>query len=154
MLLGVAGPGGQFPRPVPVPYIIGSSRHTVCTSIIISVACSFFNHFCLFSRFFARFCTIFRIFGPLAPRTERNWKQEYRTREQTRKLRNNICFAKFAKLCKTPYFANVSAGIGAYLILHGPMVGRIIQGGADDGTPAAACQPHQPAAPLRRRGSS
>lgn len=47
---------------------------------IISLVCSFCNYFCLFSPFFSRFCTIFRIFGPLAPPAGRNPQQENRTR--------------------------------------------------------------------------
>ena len=64
MLLGVAGLGDSSPSPFHTYHILGSSRHTVLHTSIISLVCSFCNYFCLFSLFFSRFFTIFRIFGP------------------------------------------------------------------------------------------
>lgn len=64
MLCTAAGPGDSSPSPFHTYHILGSSRHTVLHTSIISLVCSFCNYFCLFSPFFSRFCTIFRIFGP------------------------------------------------------------------------------------------
>lgn len=72
--------GGQFPQPVPHISHFREFSGTVLHTSIISLVCSFCNYFCLFSPFFSRFCTIFRIFGPLAPRRARNPQQEHRNR--------------------------------------------------------------------------
>lgn len=74
------GRGNSPPARTSSTYHSGSSRHTVCTSVIIPATCRFFNYFLRFSPVFAHFCTIFCIFGPLAPRRARNPQQEYRTR--------------------------------------------------------------------------
>ena len=80
MLLGVAGPGDSSPSPFHTYHILGSSSGTVLPTFIIPATCRFCNYFRLFSRFFVRFCTVFRIFGPLAPPAGRNPQQENRTR--------------------------------------------------------------------------
>lgn len=74
------GRGNSPPARTSSTYHSGSSRHTVCTSVIIPATCRFFNYFLRFSPVFAHFCTIFCIFGPLAPRRARNPQQEHRTR--------------------------------------------------------------------------
>lgn len=70
------GRGNSPPARTSSTYHSGSSRHTVCTSVIIPATCRFFNYFLRFSPVFAHFCTIFCIFGPLAPPAGRNWERE------------------------------------------------------------------------------
>lgn len=80
MLLGVAGPGGQFPRPVPVPHIIQGVLGIRFTHIHYTCNMQVFQ---LFSPVFAVFRLIlhhFLYFGPLAPRRAQNPQQENRTR--------------------------------------------------------------------------
>lgn len=67
MLYTAAGPGDSSPSPFHTYHILGSSRHTVLHTSIIPATCRFFNYFRLFSRFFVRFCTVFRIFWPPGP---------------------------------------------------------------------------------------
>lgn len=71
---------GTVPPARSTYHILGSSSGTVLHTSIISLVCSFCNYFLLFSPFFAHFCTVFCIFGPLAPPAGRNWEQEHRNR--------------------------------------------------------------------------
>lgn len=80
MLCTAAGPGDSSPSPFHTYHILGSSRHTVCTSIIIPATCRFFNYFLRFSPVFAVFRAFFVRTGPLAPRCARNQQQEHRNR--------------------------------------------------------------------------
>lgn len=64
MLLGVAGPGGQFPRPVPVPHIIQGVLGIRFTHIHYTCNMQFFQ---LFLPFFARFRCFSCVFCTLAP---------------------------------------------------------------------------------------
>lgn len=74
-----AGPGDSSPSPFHTYHILGSSRHTVLHTSIISLVCSFCNYFRPFSPFFARFLTFF-VHWPPAQRRERNPQQEHRNR--------------------------------------------------------------------------
>lgn len=79
MLLDVAGPGDSSPSPFHTYHILGSSRHTVLHTSIISLVCSFCNYFCCFSPVFAVFSAFF-VRWPPAQRGERNPQQEHRNR--------------------------------------------------------------------------
>lgn len=60
MLLGVAGPGGQFPRPVPVPHIIQGVLGIRFAPLLL-----YLQH-AGFSTIFARFCRFSPIFAPFS----------------------------------------------------------------------------------------
>lgn len=60
MLLGVAGPGGQFPRPVPVPHIIQGVLGIRFAPLLL-----YLRH-AGFSTIFARFCRFSPIFAPFS----------------------------------------------------------------------------------------
>lgn len=79
MLCTAAGPGDSSPSPFHTYHILGSSRHTVLHTSIISLVCSFCNYFRPFSPFFARFLPFF-VHWPPAQRRERNPQQEHRNR--------------------------------------------------------------------------
>lgn len=79
MLCTVAGPGDSSPSPFHTYHILGSSRHTVLHTSIISLVCSFCNYFRPFSPFFARFLPFF-VHWPPAQRREMNPQQEHRNR--------------------------------------------------------------------------
>ena len=80
MLLGVAGPGGQFPRPVPVPHIIQGVLGIRFTHIHYTCDMQVLQLFSPVFAVFRPFCIVFCIFGPLAPRCARNPQQEHRNR--------------------------------------------------------------------------